>query len=147
MTFTEFKTRLRKLNRRLVAIPGAGRIAGLYLYMPKHPISNPETGLKHLGGMPSPFFYNLPKYSFWDDSLGGFNKGTDTVLRTLSEWRFAGKTIIKRGEAMAEFGYFPSFARLPERETPEWWAKKRMKQKYQLQNSKGSGQLQGAMAL
>lgn len=143
MTFNDFRSRLRKLNSRIVCIAGRGRIAGIYLYMPKHELSNPETGLKHLGGMPSPFFTTLPKYSFWDDALGGFNKGTDGVLRSLTEWRFAGKPVLNRSEAIREFGYFPPTFKVPTADKPEWVAKKRLKAKYQLQANKDNGQMMG----
>lgn len=133
MTFNEFVSKLRRLNGRIRAFRGKGHIAGLYLYMPKHPMSNPETGLKHLGGMPSSFFCSLPKFSFWDDRLGGFNKGYHGVLRDLTEMRFAGRPVIYRKEAVRTFGYFPPTAKLPARETPVWWGKKRLREKYQLE--------------
>ena len=115
---------------------GKGHIAGLYLYMPKHPMSNPSHGMKHLGGMPSPrFFSTLPKYSFWDDRFKGFNKGWTDILRYLTSLRFAGRPVISRQEAMEEFGDFYSYRAKPKRVEKTWAGKQRLKEKYPTYNS------------
>jgi hypothetical protein len=131
----EFVAKLKKLNPRIKFFEGRGHIAGLYLYMPKHPMANPETGLKHLGGMPSPrFFGRLPKEAFWDDALGGFNKGWTSVVRELCNWRIGGRPVIYRSQALKEFGNFMSFRPMPKPIKKMWAGKERLKQKYQLHN-------------
>jgi hypothetical protein len=133
MNGKDFIAKLKRLNPRIRFFEGRGHIAGLYLYMPKHPMANPETGLKHLGGMPSPrFFGRLPKEAFWDDTLGGFNKGWATVVRELSRWRMAGRPVISRLEAQRVFGNLVSFKEMPKPIKKTWAGKERMKEKYQL---------------
>lgn len=148
MSGKEFVRKLKKLNSRIRVFPGSGRVDGIYLYMPKHPVSNPETGLKHLGSMPSSrLFSSLPKFSFWDDNMGGFNRGWQGVLRMLTEFRFAGRPVIHRSEALRMFGSFPTSAKLPMREKPVWWAQKRAREKFQIKNLASNGQQAGQVAV
>ena len=136
MNGKEFVAKLKRLNSRIRFFEGfGGPTAGLYLYMPKHPKSNPETGLKHLGAMPSPrFFSRLPKNDFWDDSLGGFNRGWQSVLRRLCSMRFAGRPVINRSEAMRTFGGFFSWTELVKPFGKTWAARERIKEKFQTHN-------------
>lgn len=136
MSFTEFIAGLKKLNPKIRVFPGPRHIAGLYLFMPKNPIANQETGLKHLGAMPSPRFFNtLPKHDFWDDALGGFNRGWTSVLRYLCELRFGGIPVIHRELAIARFGDFYSYAPSAKRIEKTWIARKRLRAKYPVYNS------------
>lgn len=147
MTAKEFQQGLLGLNSRLKVIHGNGHIDGLYLKMPRHPLSNPDNGLKHLGGIPSSsFFSNIPKFDFWDDTCGGFNKGYHSILRYLTTFKPDGfNAVIDRRQAVETFGHFPSGARpLPKPRLTTWWGRKRTKDKYQLHNLKGHGQQSGS---
>ena len=148
MNSREFARRLRALNGGLVVAPGLGRVDGLYLRMPKHPSSNPESGLKHLGSIPSSRVFNtLPKYDFWDDTLGGFNRGWTSVLRYLTTVRFAGKPVIHRADAIKMFGDFTTWRHMAQRIEKTWVGKQRLKAKYPLQALPGSGVPLGQMAI
>ena len=137
MTAKEFQKKLLSLRKGLRVIYGAGRIDGLYIFMPRHPVTNPVTGWKSLGGIPSSnFFSKVPKFDFWDDALGGYNRGWASILRYLTSFKPDGfRPIIHRDEALRAFGHFdkrsPPIVKPP---VQTWWAKKRTKDKYQLHN-------------
>ena len=148
MTFNQFVTKLRGLNPKIRVIPGNGRVAGIYIFLPKHPIANPQHGLKHLGGMPSPrFFSTLPKYSFWDDKLGGFNKGWASVLRELWLTRIDGLPVITKQDAFRVFGNFFSRYILPKRIEKIWAAKQRLKEKYPMMALPDARPMVGSMVV
>lgn len=137
MTAREFQRKLLSLRDELKVFHGPFHIDGLYIVMPRHPVNNPETGLKHLGGIPSSsFFSKIPKFDFWDDAIGGYNRGWASILRYLTTFKPDGfRPIITRDEAIRAFGHFdkrsPPLVKPP---VQTWWAKKRMKDKYQLHN-------------
>ncbi len=148
MNAREFAIRLKALNGGLLVVPGDGRVDGLYLRMPKHPSANPSNGLKHLGAIPSSrVFSTLPKYDFWDDALGGFNRGWTSVLRYLTTVRFAGRPIVHRADAIKLFGDFSSWKHMAKRIEKTWVAKQRLKAKYPMQALKGSGVPLGQVAI
>lgn len=137
MDCREFQKKLLGLNPKLKIIHGSGHIDGLYVKMPRHPKANPENGLKHLGGIPSSSFFSwIPKYDFWDDALGGYNRGWESVVRYLSQVVVDGyHTAINADEASRVFGSYAKRPRpLVKRKAEVWWAKKRTKEKYQLHN-------------
>lgn len=136
MNGKEFVAKLKRLNPRIRFFEGRGHIAGLYLYMPKHPAANPENGLKHLGGMPSPRFFGsgFPKEAFWDDALGGFNKGWASVVRELCNWRMAGRPVISRSEAQKTFGNLLSFRQIPKPTVKTWAGKEKAKRMFEVHN-------------
>ena len=137
MDAKEFQKKLLRLRDGLKIVYGGQRIDGLYLKMPRHPAANPDNGLKHLGGVPSPnFFTGIPKFDFWDDSLDGYNRGWASILRYLSSYKPDGfRTVISREAAIRAFGHFTKRApKLVKPVVQTWWAKKRTKEKYQLHN-------------
>jgi hypothetical protein len=96
MQHSEFITKLRRLNPRLVFRPGRNIASGLYEAQ-----CGPDStiGLKHLCGIPSPrYFFNIPKFNFVDDT-GQWHRGWKTVLRILTD-----KGLINRYDVMRGFG-------------------------------------------
>lgn len=93
MQFKEFEKKLKKLNPKLVIIPGPGHAWGVYAHEPQCEDAN-ELGLHHICGMPRPSFFCLPRKSFWrfhewkvkyglDMGKPEFNRGWETVLQLL----------------------------------------------------------------
>ena len=148
MKASEFKRKLRYCNSLIRVIPGQGRVDGLYLHMPKHPMANPSNGLKHLGAIPSARVFNtLPKHDFWDDSMGGFNRGWTSVLRYLNSFRIAGRPVIGRSLALRVFGDYFSEAKPASRIAKTWAGKERLKEKYQMNALRSNGMVQGSMTV
>lgn len=111
VSFAYFKRALKALNPRFVvkANPAAThRGVMVYLYIPNHPESDPETGLWEVLAVPSPNFYpKMPKHDTVHSGLVGSGKwvrGWSTFFKAVVKMRDPwGRKIVSAEKVKAWF--------------------------------------------
>lgn len=104
MTARQLEGRLKEFNHAFRLVNGPAHVSGLYLYLPRHPMSNPANGLKHLGGIPSPrVLWNIPKRSL---TINGIKHPSITqIVQRIVGKRLEGHgRVLSKGAAWSLFG-------------------------------------------
>ena len=111
VSFAYFKRALKALNGRFVidlSKTTANRGVMVYLNIPSHPDSDPETGLWEVLAVPSPIFYpKMPKHDTeWVDAKGVVKwvRGWGTFIKAICKMKDPwGRKIASKDKAKAWF--------------------------------------------
>jgi hypothetical protein len=108
MRVKELVARLKKLDPRVVFVPGPGKVSGLYLHIPRHPEAH-ANGLFWIGAVPSPhWFHSMPEKDIFTEKKNvrigtppEYHRGWKTVLKLLVEREHA----FTKAKIAREFGW------------------------------------------
>lgn len=84
MRVNEFISKLKRIRRDLVFVPGPNKASGLFLRQPWHEDANPIDGLRWIGACTSPstFMGGMIEKDIFDTS-GEYHRGWRHILRIL----------------------------------------------------------------